>query len=212
MFSCTIALARLTEERRLGPCHRRHGRHHPGDGESRRPFGVDIRLSTRVRRVLVENGRAVGVETDKGETIRAAPSPPGSIPSCSISTSSIPARRQSHFAGAWRLALRVGHVSHECRAFRTAGFHRPARRASAEHHAAGIIIGPSLAYMEQAFFDARTLGGRAARSSSWSSHRRSTIRWRRADSMSQACSASMSRRSCRTALHGTTIAKPSPIS
>ena len=34
--------------------------------------GVDIRLSTRVRQVLVENGRAVGVETDKGETIRAA--------------------------------------------------------------------------------------------------------------------------------------------
>ena len=34
--------------------------------------GVDIRLSTRVRQVLVQNGRAIGVETDKGETIRAA--------------------------------------------------------------------------------------------------------------------------------------------
>jgi phytoene dehydrogenase-like protein len=34
--------------------------------------GVDIRLSTRVRQVLVENGQAIGVETDKGETIRAA--------------------------------------------------------------------------------------------------------------------------------------------
>jgi phytoene dehydrogenase-like protein len=33
--------------------------------------GVDIRLSTRVRRVIVENGRTVGVETDKGETVRA---------------------------------------------------------------------------------------------------------------------------------------------
>ena len=33
--------------------------------------GVDIRLSTRVRRVLVEDGRAVGVETDKDETIKA---------------------------------------------------------------------------------------------------------------------------------------------
>src|ERR1700730_17207656 len=33
--------------------------------------GVDIRLATRVRQVLVENGRAIGVETDKGETIRA---------------------------------------------------------------------------------------------------------------------------------------------
>src|SRR6202035_4265769 len=30
--------------------------------------GVTIRLSTRVRRVLVENEQAIGVETDKGET------------------------------------------------------------------------------------------------------------------------------------------------
>jgi len=34
--------------------------------------GVKIRLSTRVRQVLVENERAIGVETDKGETIRSA--------------------------------------------------------------------------------------------------------------------------------------------
>ena len=31
-------------------------------------------------------------------------------------------------------------------------------RAPAEHHASGIIIAPSLAYMEQAYFDARTFG------------------------------------------------------
>jgi len=31
-------------------------------------------------------------------------------------------------------------------------------RAPAEHHASGIIIAPSLAYMERAYFDARTLG------------------------------------------------------
>lgn len=35
-------------------------------------YGVDIRLSTRVRGVLVENGRAIGVETNNGEDIRAA--------------------------------------------------------------------------------------------------------------------------------------------
>jgi phytoene dehydrogenase-like protein len=33
--------------------------------------GADIRLSTQVRRVIVENGRTVGVETDKGESVRA---------------------------------------------------------------------------------------------------------------------------------------------
>jgi phytoene dehydrogenase-like protein len=31
-------------------------------------------------------------------------------------------------------------------------------REPAEHHASGIIIAPSLAYMEQAYFDARSLG------------------------------------------------------
>ena len=34
--------------------------------------GVDIRLSTRVHQVLIEKGHAIGVETDKGETIHAA--------------------------------------------------------------------------------------------------------------------------------------------
>src|SRR5262249_13660564 len=34
--------------------------------------GGDIKLSTRVRRVLVENNRAIGVETEEGDTIRAA--------------------------------------------------------------------------------------------------------------------------------------------
>jgi phytoene dehydrogenase-like protein len=33
--------------------------------------GIEIRLLTRVHQVLVENGRAIGVETDKGEIIRA---------------------------------------------------------------------------------------------------------------------------------------------
>ena len=40
----------------------------------------------------------------------------------------------------------------------TAGFHLPAGPRLAEHHTAGIIMAPSLAYMEQAYFDARTHG------------------------------------------------------
>jgi len=36
-----------------------------------RENGGDIRLTTRLRRILVEGGRAVGIETDTGETIRA---------------------------------------------------------------------------------------------------------------------------------------------
>ena len=41
-------------------------------------------------------------------------------------------------------------------------------RELAEHHTAGIIMAPSLAYMEQAYFDARTLRlVEASRSSRW---------------------------------------------
>jgi phytoene dehydrogenase-like protein len=56
------------------------------------------------------------------------------------------------------MALRLRHVPHERRAVRAAGFHLPARARLAEHHTAGIIMAPSLAYMEQAYFDARTHG------------------------------------------------------
>ena len=40
----------------------------------------------------------------------------------------------------------------------TAGLHLLARQARAPHHTAGIIIAPTLAYMERAYFDARTHG------------------------------------------------------
>jgi phytoene dehydrogenase-like protein len=52
-------------------------------------LGVDIRLSTRVRQVLIKNGHAIGFETDKGETIRAATVAAGINPNFSTSTSSI---------------------------------------------------------------------------------------------------------------------------
>jgi phytoene dehydrogenase-like protein len=79
--------------------------------------GVEIRLSTRVRRVLVENGRAIGVETDNGEPLP----PPRRF--------ARPARGISAAHG--EMALRVSHVSHECRAFRITRLRRLARTASA---------------------------------------------------------------------------------
>ncbi len=41
-------------------------------GELLREEGVEVRLSTTIRRVLVEKGRAVGVETESGERVDAA--------------------------------------------------------------------------------------------------------------------------------------------
>ena len=176
--------------------------------------GVDIRLSTRVRRVLVENGRAIGVETDKGETVRAAAVAAGINPKLLYLRPRRSARPARAFPAAHgKMALRLGHVSHECRAFRIARLHRSARtrmlpntmpRASSSPRASPIWSRPISTRVPS--------DGRAVRSSNWSFHRQSTTRLRRADSTSRACSASTSRRSCPTARHGTTTVKPSPIS
>ena len=60
------------QEGRVGPRHRRHGGDHAGDGEGGgRARRRDPRRCARVREVIVEKGRAVGVVTEKGEAIRA---------------------------------------------------------------------------------------------------------------------------------------------
>jgi phytoene dehydrogenase-like protein len=121
--------------------------------------GVDIRLSTRVRRVIVENGRAIGVETDKGETIRAKAVAAGINPKLLylhlIDSGAVPEgfrRRMEKWrcgSGTFRMNVALSELP---------DFTVLPGRAPAEHHASGIIIAPSLAYMEQAYFDARTLG------------------------------------------------------
>jgi phytoene dehydrogenase-like protein len=122
-------------------------------------YGVDIRLSTRVHRVVVENGHAVGVETDKGETIRAAAVAAGINPKLLyldlVDALALPEgfrRRMENWrcgSGTFRMNVALSELP---------DFTALPGRAPAEHHAAGIIIAPSLAYMEQAYFDARTFG------------------------------------------------------
>jgi phytoene dehydrogenase-like protein len=121
--------------------------------------GVDIRLSTRVRRVLVENGRAVGVETDKGETIRAAAIAAGINPKLLyldlVDSLALPEgfrRRMEKWrcgSGTFRMNVALSELP---------DFSALPGRACAEHHASGIVIAPSLAYMERAYFDARSFG------------------------------------------------------
>jgi phytoene dehydrogenase-like protein len=121
--------------------------------------GVDIRLATRVRRVIVENGRAVGVETDKGETIRAAAVAAGINPKLLylelVDSVDLPEefrRRMKNWrcgSGTFRMNVALSELP---------DFTALPGRAHAEHHASGIIIAPSLAYMEQAYFDARSFG------------------------------------------------------
>jgi phytoene dehydrogenase-like protein len=121
--------------------------------------GVDIRLATRVRRVLVENGRAVGVETDKGEAIRAAAVAAGINPRLLyldlVDPLALPAgfrQRMENWrcgSGTFRMNVALSELP---------DFTALPGRECAEHHASGIIIAPSLAYMERAYFDARSVG------------------------------------------------------
>jgi phytoene dehydrogenase-like protein len=175
--------------------------------------GVDIRLSTQVRRVVVENGHAIGVETDKGETIRAAAVAAGINPKLLylhlVDARALPEgfrRRMENWrcgSGTFRMNVALSELP---------DFTDLPGRALAEHHASGIIIAPSLAYMEQAYFDARTLTGRAALSLNWSFRRHSTARSRRVANMSRASSVSMSHQNSPMVRHGTTTVKLPPIS
>ena len=121
--------------------------------------GVDIRLATRVRRIVVENGRTVGVETDKGVTIRAAAVAAGINPKLLylelVDLLDLPEgfrRRMENWrcgSGTFRMNVALSELP---------DFTALPGRVCAEHHASGIIIAPSLAYMEQAYFDARSFG------------------------------------------------------
>lgn len=121
--------------------------------------GVEIRLSTRVRRVLIENGRAIGVETDKGETVRAAAVAAGINPKLlyldlvdPLALSEEFRRRMERWrcsSGTFRMNVALAELP---------DFTALPGATCAEHHASGIIIAPSLAYMEQAYFDARSFG------------------------------------------------------
>jgi phytoene dehydrogenase-like protein len=121
--------------------------------------GVEIRLSTGVRKVLVENGRALGVETEKGEVIRARAVAAGINPKLLylslVDRGALPEdfrRRIANWrcgSGTFRMNVALSDLP---------DFTVLPGRETAEHHASGIIIAPSLAYMEQAYFDARSLG------------------------------------------------------
>jgi phytoene dehydrogenase-like protein len=121
--------------------------------------GVEIRLATAVREVLVEGDRAVGVVTAGGETLRAAAVISNLNPKLLylelIAPASLPPEVREHMShwrcgsGTFRMNVALAELP---------DFTCLPGRAAGDHHTAGIIIAPTLAYMEQAYFDARTLG------------------------------------------------------
>jgi phytoene dehydrogenase-like protein len=121
--------------------------------------GVDIRLQSPVREIMVERGRAVGAVTEAGEAIRARAVVSNLNPKLLYQQLLDPAVLTAEFRermSQWRCGsgtFRMNVALCELPDFSC----RPGK-SLADHHTAGIIMAPTLHYMEQAYFDARSLG------------------------------------------------------
>jgi phytoene dehydrogenase-like protein len=121
--------------------------------------GVEIRVASPVREVLVEAGRAVGVVTETGEAIRArsvvSNLNPKLLYGSLIDSSVLPQdfrERIAHWrcgSGTFRMNVALAELP---------DFTALPGRAAADHHTAGIIMAPSLGYMDQAYLDAKAGG------------------------------------------------------
>lgn len=127
--------------------------------KSAEAHGVSIHLNSAVREIIVEKGRAVGVVTEQGTTFRATAVVSNLNPKLLylqlMDPAVLPASFREHMQR-WRCAsgtFRMNVALSELPDFTCL----PGTERAA-HHTAGIIIAPSLSYMERAFFDARLHG------------------------------------------------------
>lgn len=127
--------------------------------QAARRRGVDIRVGQAVREVLLAGGRAIGVITDSGEEIRArcvvSNLNPRLLFGSMIDRSALDADFLARI-DRWRCGsgtFRMNVALSELPDFRVLP-----GRTCAEHHTAGIIMAPSLAYMDQAYLDAKAGG------------------------------------------------------
>jgi phytoene dehydrogenase-like protein len=121
--------------------------------------GVEIRTNAGVREVLVENGSAVGVVTEGGEAVRGKIVVSNLNPKLLFTRLVDPAALDAEFlrrisnwrsgSGTFRMNVALSELP---------DFSCLPGKARAEHHTSGIIIGPSLAYMDRAYLDARQHG------------------------------------------------------
>ena len=121
--------------------------------------GVEITTDAPVREVLLEKGRAAGVVLGNGQVVRAA-AVAANVNLRLLYTAMIPPdalepgflRRMR----AWRCASATFRIN--VALSQLPSFTALPGRDRADHHTAGIILGPSLAYMDRAYCDARTSG------------------------------------------------------
>jgi phytoene dehydrogenase-like protein len=121
--------------------------------------GVEIRVGEAVREVTVSGGRVTGVVTEHGEKIAARCvvsnlNPKllyGSLLDRSVLDTNFRERMQQWRCGSGTFRMNVALAE-------LPDFTALPGRAIAEHHTAGIIMAPSLAYMDQAYLDAKAGG------------------------------------------------------
>jgi len=121
--------------------------------------GVEIETEAPVREVLIEKGRAAGVVLEDGRVVRgkavAANVNPkllytGMIPQTVLDPDFLRRMRAWRCgSGTFRINLALSELP---------SFTALPGRDCADHHTAGIILGPSLDYMDRAYCDARTSG------------------------------------------------------
>ncbi|KAB7770053.1 phytoene desaturase family protein [Xanthomonas maliensis] len=124
---------------------------------SARAHGAQIRTGCAVQTVLVEHGRAVGVVTADGETLRAravvANVNPKLLYQRLLRADDVPEgtrERIAHYrcgSGTFRMNVALSQLPEFT-----------ALLGSGDHLTAGIILAPSLDYMDRAWQDARSLG------------------------------------------------------
>ncbi|MBX3522119.1 MAG: NAD(P)/FAD-dependent oxidoreductase [Xanthobacteraceae bacterium] len=121
--------------------------------------GAEIRLDAPVKEILIEKGRAVGAVTESGDVFRGRAVVSNLNPKLLylglVDASALPKDFRHHMEN-WRCGsgtFRINVALSELPDFKCLP-----GKTLAEHHTAGIIMAPSLRYMEQAYFDARTHG------------------------------------------------------
>jgi phytoene dehydrogenase-like protein len=121
--------------------------------------GADIRTSAPVAEVLLEDGRASGVVLASGEQIRtravAANVGPKLLFRDLVPAAAVPPDVRARLlafktgSGSFRMNVALSELpDFTCRPGKTQQI----------HHGAGIIIGPTISYLDQAYWDARTHG------------------------------------------------------
>jgi len=123
--------------------------------------GVDIEVNCAVRRVVVKNNEAVGVELDDGEIIESSRVVSNLNPTLlfkrMINARNLPEefnrRMENYKNGSGTLRMNVA-----LRDLPDFTCLKNQKRATEDHLTSGIIIGPTVDYLDQAYKDAEELG------------------------------------------------------